>query len=313
MITIKQPEKLSEVIDILRQGAAYFTTAASDYHVCRFDVSSQEFAALEAKEPIAIHGLALTLLRHGEIEVELNTDVHTLSSGTLWVTDSRTVQKIRAIKSQDAVIYMLILTQEFLKNLNIDINVLSHARLRTTSDFMIMKNIKEVNIIAGYLDMLNENAVNNPPNSLYTKNISRSLMAALIYQLMQIADRNYVSDVSNRMTSGKTESGSRRMNYVKAFMELIHEHYATERSLSFYADKLCISPKYLSTIIKESTSRSAAEWIDEYVMIEAKNMLKFSGMNIQQVAYALNFRNQSAFGKYFKHLAGMSPSQFQKS
>ena len=96
-------------------------------------------------------------------------------------------------------------------------------------------------------------------------------------------------------------------------MRLIHENYARERSLNFYADIMCISPKYLSTIIKESTSRSAAEWIDEYVMLDAKNMLRFSGMNIQQVAYALNFRNQSAFGKYFKLLAGMSPSQFQKS
>lgn len=313
MTVNERSEKLSEVVDILRRGAVYFTSAANDYHVTRFDLTSESFADNEMTEPVMIPGLALTMLMEGELELELNTDIHTLTSGTLWVTDSRTLQKIRAVKSPVASLYLLVLMPEFLKNLNIDINVLRNAHLHTSTDFMLLDNLKETNIIAGYMDMLHENAVNNQPNSLYTKNISRSLIAALIYQLMQIADRNYVSDVSNRMVTGKSESGARRMNYVKAFMALIHEHYATERSLAFYADKLCISPKYLSTIIKESTSRSAAEWIDEYVMIEAKNMLRFSGMNIQQVAYALNFRNQSAFGKYFKHLAGMSPSQFQKS
>ena len=83
--------------------------------------------------------------------------------------------------------------------------------------------------------------------------------------------------------------------------------------MGFYADKLYISPKYLSLIIKESTGRSAAEWIDEYVILEAKNLLRFSGKNIQQIAYELNFTNQSSFGKYFKHLTGMSPSEFQRS
>ena len=83
--------------------------------------------------------------------------------------------------------------------------------------------------------------------------------------------------------------------------------------MAFYASQLYITPKYLSLLIKEATGRSAAEWIDEFVIMEAKNMLRFSGKNVQQVAYDLNFPNQSAFGKYFKHLTGMSPTRFQRS
>ena len=63
----------------------------------------------------------------------------------------------------------------------------------------------------------------------------------------------------------------------------------------------------------KATGRSAAAWIDECVILEAKNLLRFSGKNIQQIAYELNFSNQSSFGKYFKHLTGMSPSEFQKT
>ena len=83
--------------------------------------------------------------------------------------------------------------------------------------------------------------------------------------------------------------------------------------MSFYADKLCISPKYLSLLVKETTGKSAARWIDEFVLMEAKNLLRFSGKNVQQVAYALNFTNQSSFGKYFKHMTGQSPTEYQKS
>ncbi len=96
-------------------------------------------------------------------------------------------------------------------------------------------------------------------------------------------------------------------------MRLVRKHFRYERTVGFYADKLCISPKYLSLVVKEATNRSAAQIIDEYVILEAKNLLRFSGKNVQQVAYELNFPNQSSFGKYFKHLTGMSPTEFQNS
>ncbi len=103
------------------------------------------------------------------------------------------------------------------------------------------------------------------------------------------------------------------MTYVHEFIQLVHEYHRSERTVAFYADKLFISPKYLSLIIKETLGRSAAEIIDDYVILEAKNLLRFSGKNIQQVSYELNFPNQSSFGKYFKHLTGFSPSEYQRS
>ena len=96
-------------------------------------------------------------------------------------------------------------------------------------------------------------------------------------------------------------------------MKLVHVHYTRERGVRFYADKLCISPKYLSLLVKETTGKSAANWIDDFVLMEAKNLLRYSGKNVQQVAYALNFTNQSSFGKFFKHLTGQSPTEYQKS
>ena len=73
-----------------------------------------------------------------------------------------------------------------------------------------------------------------------------------------------------------------------------------------------LSPKYFTTLIKKASGQTAADWINHYVILEAKNLLKYSTMNVQEIAYSLNFPNQSFFGKYFKHHTGMTPSQYNR-
>lgn len=98
---------------------------------------------------------------------------------------------------------------------------------------------------------------------------------------------------------------------VSQFLELAEKHYTTERQVGFYAEKLNITPKYLSQIIKVATGKSANDWIDEYVALEAKALLKSSKLTIQQISDKLNFADQSIFGKYFKRLEGVSPKEYR--
>lgn len=129
-------------------------------------------------------------------------------------------------------------------------------------------------------------------------------MAALVYRLCDI-----FIDENNRHTTNILRNRQRAM--YEQFMLLLNKHHCQEHSIKFYADQICISPKYLSAVIKQISGRSAAEWIDEYVILEAKNLLRYSTMNIQEIAYYLNFSTQSFFGKYFKHLTGMTPGQYR--
>lgn len=99
----------------------------------------------------------------------------------------------------------------------------------------------------------------------------------------------------------------------EAFIELLTRNEATERNLAYYADKIGITSNYLSKIVKEYTGRTAIEWIDEYVIFEAKTMIKHTQYTIQEIAYKLKFPSQSFFGKYFKRLTGMSPKQYKLS
>ena len=83
--------------------------------------------------------------------------------------------------------------------------------------------------------------------------------------------------------------------------------------MEFYADKMCLTPKYLSKVIKEKSSKSASEWIDNYVTLEARALLKSTNMTIRQISDELNFPSQSFFGKYFKRHQGMSPKEYRKN
>jgi YesN/AraC family two-component response regulator len=120
----------------------------------------------------------------------------------------------------------------------------------------------------------------------------------------------YYGGVS-RMRQHDTNTSTFKNGIVERFMNLVREHYREERLIGFYADKLCITPKYLSKVVKEHTGRSAGEWIERHVILEARAMLQSSDMTIQQISASLNFPNQSFFGKYFKRATGLSPKQYR--
>ena len=96
-------------------------------------------------------------------------------------------------------------------------------------------------------------------------------------------------------------------------MLLVEESFSKERSVNYYAEKLNITPKHLSAVAKETSGHTAGEWIDSYVILEAKMLLQNSEMSIQEISSRLNFANQSFFGKYFKHHTGVSPKAFRSS
>ena len=108
-------------------------------------------------------------------------------------------------------------------------------------------------------------------------------------------------------------SHTRQEEIFQRFIGEVEKHYRKERSVKFYADVLCISPKYLSTVIYKISQQLAGEWIDAYVILEAKTLLKSGRLTIQQISEQLNFSNQSFFGKFFKRCAGMSPKEYINS
>ena len=105
----------------------------------------------------------------------------------------------------------------------------------------------------------------------------------------------------------------RKEELANKFFELIMKHFKENKDVAFNADKLCITSKYLTMVIKETSGKSAKDWIVEYVILEIKTLLKNTNMNIQEIAIRTNFANQSSLGRFFRKHTGMSLSQYRMS
>lgn len=258
--------------------------------------------------PAQTEGMAIMLVLSGSVDIEVNmTDYH-IGGDSLLIVPPRTLVQVHSNEDTEnaAELYMLFMSPNFLHEININYAALSMpVPFEKPSPVRPLKPEQTV-LMSRYFRLLTE-VTRNQANLRLDTNIASSLVSAMIYQVAQFCYKE-LADNSPRAET----AGNRPSNYVNEFIRLLQLHYMNERSVTFYADKLFISPKYLSLLVKKATGRSASRWIDDRVVMEARNLLRYSGKNIQQVAYMLNFSNQSAFGKYFKHLTGMSPTEYQK-
>lgn len=110
----------------------------------------------------------------------------------------------------------------------------------------------------------------------------------------------------------ETVTHSRGEQLVDRFLKLVQMHCRQERQLDFYAQELCISSKYLAATVKTVTGKTAGDWIEDYVMLEAKAMLTNTDMTISQISDHLHFPDTSTFGKYFRRHTDLSPKEFKK-
>ena len=142
----------------------------------------------------------------------------------------------------------------------------------------------------------------------YYDNVLDSLYQSVLYETLSV----YTVHMG-REQKGIDARLRRKEEVFYKFLLMVEENFKTQRLVNFYAEKLNITPKHLSAVAKETSGHTAGEWIDSYVILEAKMLLNNSELSIQEISSRLNFANQSFFGKYFKHHTGMSPRAFRSS
>ncbi len=257
---------------------------------------------------IKIEGSVFFLLSKGKIRLSFNFIEYDIEAPAVISFPHGSVVGLAGEIEKPSEGYLLAYSQSFLQDVNISFSAISGEAIIDRKSPVMPLSDHDFPIFLRYFSLI-ESVLHDVFNAQLTRHILSSLTSALFYQTLMTLYKQI--DLTRPEASDSV--GPRRGNYVHDFIQLVHMHYAKERSVSFYAGKLFLSAKYLSLIVKEATGRSAASWIDHFVLMEAKNLLRYSGRNIQQIAFALNFSNQSSFGKYFKHLTGMSPTEYQKT
>ena len=235
----------------------------------------------------------------------VNLKEMSINKGSLLMTFPNNVLKIEA-GYPTATVRGIMLSQDFMRMLQVDVKNSLPLFMRLAYNPLVNLTQEQQEDIERYFDLL-ENISNNS-DLAHRDEIMRGLLMSMFYRISDTYEqRPQVLDEKERSVR------NRREEYFAKFITLLSENFKRERTVGFYAEQMCVTPKYLSLLIKDFSGKSAAEWIDSYVITEAKTLLRYSTMSIQEVAYELNFSSQSFFGKYFKHLTGMSPSEYKLS
>ena len=194
----------------------------------------------------------------------------------------------------------IIVSDDFFNEIVKDVHELSTLFLFTRANPVCHLTQQECDNIVDYFRMLKQKT--DDLKHHFRRETVRSLLTTMIYDLSNIIFRMKTT-VDRRQTRGEA--------IFTQFLQLVELNFRHERRVSWYAKQLCISPKYLSEIIKQVSRRTPNDWIDNFVTLEIRVLLRNSTKSIKEIAQELNFPNQSFFGKFFKEHVGVSPSQYR--
>lgn len=238
----------------------------------------------------------------GETSVSFNLHEFRLKKDSMFIFTPKNILQVNSQQYFKADV--IAISTDFMRRINIDIKNMMPLFLKFVENPTLALTPEESRSMRGMIAQIERET--RGPETHFSFDIVSGLIAATIYKVGDIM-YHYLAE----HPEGQNNSHNRAEEYFKQFTHLLGEHFREERSVGFYARQLCITPKYLTTLIKRISGQSVSEWIDNYVILEAKTLLKYSTMSIQEIAYYLNFPNQSFFGSYFKRNTGMSPSQYK--
>ena len=252
--------------------------------------------------PIRLDGLYIVTREKGNARFSINLKEFEVGPNDLVVCSPGDLMQATV---QDGIhlSQSMMISSHFLKEMYISLNSFmpffasqkDHPVFHLTDD--------EVKELKDYFFLIKDNIERN---DYFRTDITKRLLAAYLYKLGSILYRH-----RPELQTEAAKPMKREEILFKEFIKLVSEYHRKERRVDFYAEQLFLSPKHFSTVIKKVSGKTAGQWIDDYVILEIKTLLKYSAMSIQEVAYYMNFSNPSFFGKYFKHHTGMSPSEYK--
>lgn len=263
-------------------------------------------------KPIRLVGNIMVFCVRGSVHMSVNLNEYDIKEGCLVVLTDQDIVKVEKGPDEDIKDLhwvVIAMSQNFLTNLRVDFRkILSEGvALIETPVLHLDQNIR--GYFEDYLRLIGKIANSELP--MY-KDAVRSLISSMV----SIAAGQWIADI-NRLIDEKVVKLNSRSEHkaltFRQFIKLVSENYTQQRQVIFYADQLSMSPKYLSKLVKDVSGKSAPEWIDSYVLLEAKHLLKYSDMPIKEIAFRLNFSNQTVFYKYFKAHTGMTPTDYRNS
>lgn len=251
--------------------------------------------------PIRVNALLIILCTRGSGRIGIDLREYDVKENTLIVIQPKnyiSLSKYEPGSEANIVACSIHVVEDVLPKLTDLLPLLLHHRTAPVS-YLTAEESESIN---NFFQFLHEQL--QKERTPFVQRKVMCLLQASLFEMMDIQHRRQGDTLFTR---------SRKEEIMARFIISVSENFRAHREVNWYAQKLCITSKHLSAVAKETSGRTAGEWIESYVTMEAKMLLKTTDLTIQQISAQLNFANQSFFGKYFKHQTGMSPTAYRRA
>lgn len=243
-------------------------------------------------------GIGFLFCTKGRAVININLTQYVVGVDMVGVIFPNSLVQIKE-QSEDFEIEFIMCSFDFISNIQLtkEFGVIGNEVQQLPVFAVDAIVFKELLTLHGFIVMQYEKS------TTYSLEIVKSLLHSLIFLLLQCYSELQFLDNGSKK--------SRKEDIYRNFMSSLFQHHKVERNISFYADILSLTPKYFSKMIKETSGKTAGEWIDEIVIMAVKGMLKSSNLTVAQIADDFHFSNASFFGSYFKARTGQTPLQYR--
>ena len=244
--------------------------------------------------------ILMALCQAGEAHYAIDTREQTVKPGDLlFISERHIVDHYRI--SPDFKCQGILLSTEFYHSFVLNVKNVSSLLLFSTKNPVVPLTPQEIETYGNYYNTIRQKMTDTTHH--YRVELVKALLLAMFYDM---------SGVIWRVEQQGSKAQTRADVLFAQFIRLLEENFRTERRVSWYAQQLGISPKYMSEVVKSVSKRTPNDWIDHYVVLELRVLLKNSTKSIKEITEYLQFPNQSFLGKYFKEHVGVSPSEYRK-
>ena len=285
-------------------GLADVTAMSKDFIITR--ICGEEALSL-LQYPVRLNAYAAIYCTRGQFDIDINVTTYRIVKDTmLFYIPGSTLQiqksELDNLLSSEAV--LVVSTRKFLKDGVFNINTALERSIKLTNNPCIHIDEDGQKILADYYTLVSDLYASR---LVGTENAIRSIGSSLMHLL-----GNLWKDELSRQLVSKPYQTRARARY-EEFLALVSENFMTERSVAFYAERMCMTPKYLSTLVKDASGKTATEWIDAFLLLEAENLLIYSELTVKEIGYRLHFQSIPSFHKFFKKQTGMTPNEYRNT
>lgn len=241
----------------------------------------------------------------GSVDCSVNlTDYH-LTTGTLLLfTPGNIVRITEPEQTEHLRLTLICASTSFITGIGINPSKFLIEAMDVLRDPCIHLSADETEMLHKYVNLALDITKTNPQ---FIKESIGGLVSSVFYQFA-----GFLADSKRRQDLETPVRTSRQRQMLEQFIKLAINDHTREHLVGYYADKMCVTPKYLSKIVKEASGRSVPDWLNELLILDAKNMLRHSDMTIKEISARLNFPSQSFFFRFFKNHTGQTPTQYRE-